>query len=503
MARNPYASALEGLEQAIPGLDPVGAVFDFCRKREAAREKRESGAPAPWSDDPVLQRGRFLNVFREDDRGTKALLKFVAPAAEAHKAAPDEPATLEFLVQALFFCRWCNREATLEALGSAEALRDPAALSLRLEAIAPWCNQTAYPVGPVQRDGAEWPRRAFAATGLGQAAPFLVRAIRSGGGNICRATKAVNSELKMDNDFPVFCAVSDLAWFRPDLVDPASPVHSGIGSAPYMDLLQAHLGVADHDEAARRVMELQPSLWPEGRRALLPIDVEYLACECRKYFSYVLGTKDFEGKNKFTPGVSATITVDVAGAAEAAAAAAAAAATTPICVIAGGPCSGKSSLCAALRAAGHATEPEVAETLINEGLATGRTVDEIRGDEIAWQTTNLNANYDRVERLAALEGVTFTDTSFIETVVFAERAGISLGPGLEAWLRARRYRVVFLLEPLAFESTAVRLESAGIAASIAQGVEACYERYGYEVVRVPPVSLEQRLALVLERAQSA
>ena len=77
------------------------------------------------------------------------------------------------------------------------------------------------------------------------------------------------------------------------------------------------------------------------------------------------------------------------------------------------------------------------------------------------------------DRLAGSAAATFTDTSFIETVVFAERAGITLGPGLEAWLRAVRDRVVFLLEPLEkFESTAVRLESAGIAASIAAGVAA-------------------------------
>ena len=27
------------------------------------------------------------------------------------------------------------------------------------------------------------------------------------------------------------------------------------------------------------------------------IDIEYQSCECRKYFSYVNGTKKFEGKN--------------------------------------------------------------------------------------------------------------------------------------------------------------------------------------------------------------
>ena len=71
---NPYASALDGLD--IP--DPVQAFFDFCREREQIRLRRERGETAPWSDDPILQRGRFLNVFREDDRGSKSIQHFVA-----------------------------------------------------------------------------------------------------------------------------------------------------------------------------------------------------------------------------------------------------------------------------------------------------------------------------------------------------------------------------------------------------------------------------------------
>ena len=55
---NPYASSLDGL--AIE--DPVQSFFDYCKKREAVRVKRESGEAYPWSDDPILQKGRFLNA---------------------------------------------------------------------------------------------------------------------------------------------------------------------------------------------------------------------------------------------------------------------------------------------------------------------------------------------------------------------------------------------------------------------------------------------------------
>ena len=83
LANNPYAKALEGLHFE----DPVKAFFDFCREREAIRLRREVGQPREnWTQDPVFQQGRFLNVFREDDRVTKALFLFVEPLVKAAEA---------------------------------------------------------------------------------------------------------------------------------------------------------------------------------------------------------------------------------------------------------------------------------------------------------------------------------------------------------------------------------------------------------------------------------
>lgn len=82
---------------------------------------------------------------------------------------------------------------------------------------------------------------------------------------------------------------------------PDSPVPTGIGAVPYLDLLQAHLGCVSHQETAEKMIALQSNCWPEARRQFTPIDIEYLACECRKYYSYINGTKKFEGRNRFVP----------------------------------------------------------------------------------------------------------------------------------------------------------------------------------------------------------
>ena len=72
-----------------------------------------------------------------------------------------------------------------------------------------------------------------------------------------KATKTIAAGLGMKNDFPVFMSVMDVAWFRPDLVDPASPVPTGIGAVDYLDILQRHLGLDTHEEAAAKMIELQ------------------------------------------------------------------------------------------------------------------------------------------------------------------------------------------------------------------------------------------------------
>lgn len=43
----------------------------WITEREAVRQRRQSGAPRPWSSDPIFQIQHFCNVRREDDRVTK------------------------------------------------------------------------------------------------------------------------------------------------------------------------------------------------------------------------------------------------------------------------------------------------------------------------------------------------------------------------------------------------------------------------------------------------
>ena len=284
--KNPYAKSLDGLKLN----DPVSAFFNFCKKRENIRFLRENGDPFPWTDDPIFQKGRFLNVFREDDRVSKSILSF------ANELKNDLPK----LIQAVFFARWCNKQQTLDKL-SPNMLLEPEKLLKKLKSLNNWCNNNAYPVDSVFWNGKKYSRLNTAVELFFKINESLEEMIINANGDVIKATNKINQEFKMENNFPIFMAVIDLAWFRPDIIHPNSHVPTGIGAVAYLNRLQKYLGLKNHQETCEKMIELQEEYWPEAKRKFQPIDIEYLSCECRKYYSYVNGTKSFEGKNVFNP----------------------------------------------------------------------------------------------------------------------------------------------------------------------------------------------------------
>jgi hypothetical protein len=282
---NPYANSLDGLEIE----DPVQSFFDYCKKREAVRVKRELGETFPWSDDPILQKGRFLNVFREDDKVSKSIIKFAEPAKD----------DLPLLIQALFFSRWCNRDSTIDQLTLGD-LSNPEALKEKLIGLDQWENYKAYPVEDSHWDEKLHSRIDAATYKFYEKKDELAQIVLNSNRNVITATNNINKQFMMSNDFPIFMALIDIAWFREDVIPITTDVPTGIGAEPYLNRLQKFLMLNSHQDVGIKMIELQEEYWPEAKREFYPIDIEYQSCECRKYFSYVNGTKKFEGKNLFS-----------------------------------------------------------------------------------------------------------------------------------------------------------------------------------------------------------
>ena len=62
--------------------------WKFAALRQAAFERRVAGGAEPWSDDPILQRYKFCNVFRAADRVSQYMIRSVA-CCEQHDSVAD------------------------------------------------------------------------------------------------------------------------------------------------------------------------------------------------------------------------------------------------------------------------------------------------------------------------------------------------------------------------------------------------------------------------------
>lgn len=283
MTKNKYRTSLDGLVIE----NPVESFFNYCIERENIRIKRESGQAFPWSEDKIFQKGRFLNVFREDDRVSKSIINFAKPLTD----------DLPLLIQALFFGRWCNRQETIDNLNHEDLLYTDK-LKNKLIQLEQWENFNAYPVQDVMWNEKTYSRIDTATTLFYEIKDDLTEIVLDSNLDVIQATKNINKRFKMENDFPIFMALIDIAWFREDVIPITSQVPTGIGAQPYLDRLQEYLDLESHQAVATEMISLQKEYWPEAKRTFYPIDIEYQSCECRKYFSYINGTKKFEGKNR-------------------------------------------------------------------------------------------------------------------------------------------------------------------------------------------------------------
>jgi predicted ATPase len=166
-------------------------------------------------------------------------------------------------------------------------------------------------------------------------------------------------------------------------------------------------------------------------------------------------------------------------------------------VITGAPCSGKSTLIDQLADREFQTVPEAGRQCIEREMAKGRTIDEIRENMAAIQIATKDM------QLEIEHGLRANDVLFLDGAV----------PGSLAWYRAfglnpneillecfhHRYASVFILDPLPFQEDGARNEDAPIVGYLDEWITRDYSALGYRVVRVPVLSLQERLAFVLER----
>ena len=170
---------------------------------------------------------------------------------------------------------------------------------------------------------------------------------------------------------------------------------------------------------------------------------------------------------------------------------------TKWCVITGASCSGKTTLIEMLAGNGFRTVPEAGRKYFERELAKGRVIEEIRADPAAFTQQVYDIMLEHERGLRATE-INFLDRALPDGFAFYRLAGLNPNRILPDCFQ-HRYACVFLLNRLPYQKDGVRAAEDAIAACFELGMLRDYSALGYDVVRVPVLPPEERLAFVLER----
>lgn len=165
-------------------------------------------------------------------------------------------------------------------------------------------------------------------------------------------------------------------------------------------------------------------------------------------------------------------------------------------VITGAPCSGKTSVIDELHKRDYDTVPETARAYIEEQLAAGLTLAQIRADELAFER---HVMYLKVanEVVRSPHNITFFDRAIPDSIAYYKLHGLDPSEPLSL-SRQTGYKKVFLLDRLPFEKDTVRAEDDETAEKLEVLLEEAYRELEYDVVRVPVAPIEQRTDMILK-----
>lgn len=166
-------------------------------------------------------------------------------------------------------------------------------------------------------------------------------------------------------------------------------------------------------------------------------------------------------------------------------------------VITGAPHSGKTTLVEALKSRGYTVMFEVAREYIDEEMKKGRTLEEIRKNELEFQRKVLAIKIDN-EKKASQEEMIFWDRGIPDSVAYYEMLGAGDDFFLQEATKKSFYKKVFLLQPLPYKKDYARTEDEKQQQDIHELLKKAYVAHGYDVVEIQGDTPEERLDNVLK-----
>ena len=169
-------------------------------------------------------------------------------------------------------------------------------------------------------------------------------------------------------------------------------------------------------------------------------------------------------------------------------------------VITGAPNSGKTTVINSLAKLGYQTVPEIARILIDEEMKKGKTLEDIRKNDMEFQRKVLKVKIE-IEKKLSKSKIVFLDRGIPDNIAYLQAYDLNYEDVLE-FCKEKIYRKIFLLERFPFKKDYARIENDETAEKLQFLLRKVYSDLGYEVIGVPTVSVEERLKIILSNIDS-
>ena len=166
-------------------------------------------------------------------------------------------------------------------------------------------------------------------------------------------------------------------------------------------------------------------------------------------------------------------------------------------VVTGGPGSGKTTVVNHLNMLGYHTTIEHARHFIDTQMITGKTVEEIRKNQVLFQKGILNMQIIQEESLSPDELV-FLDRALPDTLAYYHFLNLPVDNRLKDALQNVFYKKVFILKPLPLVNDYARREDEAGQKKISDLITEVYESLPFPVVHVPLLPPMERVEFILK-----